>query len=92
LEPLGNTDDEVTSVTGPVETLNGQMLLRIPLEVGGERLAYSARGISTVKEGYLEVRIPDWLAENLGIGERSLVDVDNTNGKFNITPHSEGSG
>ena len=84
-------DDQVavTSLIGPVEELDGRLLLRIPLAAGGEALIASSRGISCVRDGYLEVEIRPWLAEKLGISEGSRVVVDNSDGKFNITPLTE---
>jgi hypothetical protein len=79
-------EDYVTSLEGPVEVLDGQFVLRIPLEAGGSHLAESARGISEVCEDVLLVRIPRWLAEMLGISEGTQVAIDNRNGKFTITP------
>ena len=79
-------EDYVTSLEGPVEVLEGSLVLRIPMEAGGSHLAESARGISEVHEGFLIVRIPPWLAEKLGISEGTPVVVDNRNGKFTITP------
>lgn len=81
------TDDDVpVSLIGPVEQIDGRLLLRIPLAAGGEALMASSRGISRVKDGYLEIEIRAWLAEKLGITEGSRVVVDNSDGKFNITP------
>jgi hypothetical protein len=75
-----------TSLTGPVERLDGRLFLRIPLEAGGSDLVESARGISTVADGLLIVEILPWLAEKLKIREGSLVTVDNRDGKFNLEP------
>ncbi len=81
---------EVTSLTGPVEKVDGKLMLRIPLGTGGDQFIECARGISEVDGAYINVTIPDWLAAKLGITEGSVVSVDNENGKFNITlvpPH-----
>jgi hypothetical protein len=40
--------DSVTSVQGPVETVNGKLTLRIPMEAGGSQLAESARGVGHI--------------------------------------------
>jgi hypothetical protein len=82
-------DGEFVSVKGPVEKIDGKLVLRIPLAAGGEELAPSARGIGSLDGEYLVVGIPDWLAEKLGIGEGSWVHVDNHDGKFHIQPTSE---
>ena len=73
------------SLEGPVELINGQLILRIPLAVGGDKLALLAKGIGETDDEYLNVVIQPWLAEKLRIGEGSLVIVDNENGKFTIT-------
>ncbi|HKN66043.1 MAG TPA: hypothetical protein VJW73_07185 [Gemmatimonadaceae bacterium] len=78
--------DELVSLQGPVELVDGTLMLRIPLEAGGAALQTAARGISTVDEACLNITIPDWLAAKLGIAEGSIVAVDNRNGKLNITP------
>jgi len=78
--------EQVTSLSGPVESVNGKLVLHIPLAAGGDQLVAASRGIGVVMDDYLEVTIPDWLAEKLGITEGSIVTVDNRDGKFNITP------
>lgn len=79
----------VTSLEGPVDLEAGQLVLRIPLDVGGDDLVAAASGIGHVDGADLVVVIPDWLAAKLGIGEGSLVVVDNRVGKFNITPSDD---
>jgi hypothetical protein len=73
------------SLEGPVELVNGKLMIRIPLAVGGDRLAPLAGGIGEIDGEYLIVVIQPWLAEKLRIAEGSLVIVDNENGKFTIT-------
>lgn len=73
------------SLEGPVELINGQLILRIPLSVGGDKLALLTKGIGETDDEHLNVVIQPWLAEKLRIGEGSLVIVDNENGKFTIT-------
>jgi hypothetical protein len=81
---------DVTSLEGPVEEIDGELVLLIPLAAGGAALAQCARGIGRVKEDYLVVVIQGWLAKKLGIFKGSVVVVDNRNGKFNITPKPRG--
>jgi hypothetical protein len=76
---------ELVSIEGPVEVIDGIMVLRIPLSVGGDKLAPLARGIGRIEGDCLCVEIKPWLAEKLRIGVGSLVIVDNENGKFTIT-------
>jgi hypothetical protein len=75
----------VTSVQGPVETVNGELTLRIPLEAGGARLARCARGVGNVDAGCLNVVIPRAVADAARMHEGCLVGVDNRRGRFNIT-------
>ena len=75
---------DTISICGPVEKIDGQLTLRIPLEAGGRELASYARGIGEVKDGFLVVIIQDWLATKLGLFPGSNVIVDNEGGKFNI--------
>jgi hypothetical protein len=83
------TSEPVISVTGPVAKVGDQLVLRIPMETGGEALANAARGISSVVDGFLQINLPDWLAAKLGIAEDNLVDVDNFGGRLNVTRHVE---
>jgi hypothetical protein len=75
----------VTSVQGPVETVDGKLTLRIPLEAGGAKLARCARGVGNIDAECLNVVIPHAVAEGAGIREGCLVAVDNRWGRFNIT-------
>lgn len=76
---------EIVSLEGPVEFIEGRLMIRIPLEAGGDKLAPFAQGIGESDGEYLIVVIQPWLAEKLRIGEGSLVVIDNRNGKFTIT-------
>ena len=77
--------EEITSLSGPVELLAGQLVLRIPTAAGGAQLASVAGGIGKIVDDELVVGIPQWLADKLGIREGTMVAVDNRGGKFNIT-------
>ena len=76
---------DVVSIEGPVELIDGNLTLRIPLAMGGATLAPLTTKIGKVEGDCLCVVIPGWLAENLRIGAGSLVVVDNANGQFTIT-------
>lgn len=78
--------DDIVSLGGPLEKIDGKLILRIPLASGGNKLSQCARGIAEIEGEYLKVIIPDWLAAKLGIQEGSRVIVDNQGGKFNIRP------
>lgn len=77
---------EITSLQGPVESIDGKLMLRIPLNAGGAELVECSRGIGRTDEGFLSVVIQPWLATTLNIHEGSIVAVDNRDGKFNIHP------
>lgn len=72
------------SIRGPVERVDGQLGLLIPLAVGGDELAACARGIGVVEGEFLKVILLPWLLEKLGAVEGSVLHVDNDNGKFNL--------
>jgi hypothetical protein len=76
---------DLVSLEGPVELIEGKLVIRIPLTAGGDRLAPLARGIGETDSEYLTVVIQPWLAEKLRIGAGSLVVVDNADGRFQIT-------
>ena len=78
--------EEITSLGGPVEMRDGELVLAIPLAEGGAQLQAAARGISRVEGDELVVVIPAWLAMKIGISEGSPIIVDNRGGKLNITP------
>ena len=75
---------EITSLQGPVESIDGKLMLRIPLNAGGSEFVECSRGIGQADEEFLNVVIQPWLATRLNIHEGSIVAVDNRDGKFNI--------
>jgi hypothetical protein len=78
--------DEAPSLQGPVEKIDGKLVLRIPLAAGGDEFVACSRGISEVRDGYLIVEIQEWLAGLLRIEEGDVISVNNADGKFNIAP------
>ncbi len=80
------SDEDITSLQGPVEKLDGKLVLRIPLDAGGNELIQCSNGISEIEGDCLKITIPEWLAGVLRIEAGSLVSVDNKNGKCNIQP------
>lgn len=78
--------DSVTSLEGPVEKIDGKLVLRIPLDAGGNQLVRCTRGISEIDGECLKIVIEEWLAGTLRIEEGDLVTIDNADGKFNIRP------
>jgi len=81
-----STMDDVTSLQGPVDKIDGKLTLLIPLEAGGDQFIECSRGIGEVCGKYLKVEIQEWLADSLRIQDGDLVSVNNANGKFNIQP------
>ena len=79
-------DEDVTSLEGPVEKIDGKLMLLIPLGAGGGRLIECSRGIAEIEGDLLKIVIQDWLADLLRIQAGSRVSVDNKDGKFNIHP------
>jgi len=80
--------ENVTSLSGPVDLVDGRLMLQIPLASGGDQFIAVSRGIGTVVGDELRVTIPDWLAQQLGIVEGTVVDIDNREGRFNIRPRA----
>jgi hypothetical protein len=80
------SDDDVISLQGPVEKLDGKLVLRIPLDAGGNELIQCSRGISEFEGDFLKITISEWLSGVLPIEAGSLVSVDNRDGKCNIQP------
>lgn len=72
------------SLEGPVERLNGQLILRIPLEAGGRRLRETVCPECTVQGNDLIVPLPDWLTASIRLAEGTEVHVDDRWGKLNI--------
>lgn len=76
--------DKITSLRGPVEFENGELVLNIPLAAGGDQLIECSHGIGVADGEVLRIVIRAWLAEKLGVEEGTVMHVDNANGKFNI--------
>ena len=72
------------AIEGPLESRGGQLVFRVPLDEGGEKLRLVAQTISFVEDDHLVVLIPQWIAERMQLGEGSSVHVDDRWGKLNI--------
>ena len=72
------------SVQGPVERRDNRLILRIPMDAGGNQLRAVAQTTSFVEDDVLVVLLPEWLAERMHLGEGSEVYVDDRWGKLNI--------
>ena len=87
--PLSREEAQKISIGGPLESVDGKMLLQIPLDAGGRDLAPFAKGIGQVEGDFLVVEVLPWLAEKLQVHVGSKVIVDNLEDKFRITRNDE---
>ncbi len=78
-------ENSFISLRGPVEREDAGLVLRIPLDAGGEQLRLVCEAISEIDGEDLVIRIPDRLAEKIKIAEGTEVYVDDCGGKLNIT-------
>jgi len=78
--------ENITSLQGPVEKIDGKLVLYVPPSAGGDQFIACSKGISEEEGQFLKVVIPEWLAGMLRVENGSLVNVDNKDGKFNIHP------
>ncbi|MGI4829661.1 MAG: hypothetical protein ACRYFU_15915 [Janthinobacterium lividum] len=72
------------SVQAPVERREDRLVLRIPMDAGGDKLQLVARASSFVEGDDLVVLLPEWLAHRMQLGEGSEVHLDDRWGKLNI--------
>jgi hypothetical protein len=79
------SEENYLSLRGPIEREGDRLVLRIPLDAGGEQLSIVARGISEIDGDDLVVVIPNWLAQKIGVDAGTEVYVDDRSGKLNIT-------
>jgi hypothetical protein len=77
--------EDYVSLRGPIEREGQRLVLRIPLDAGGEQLRLVCQAISEIDGGDIVVPIPAWLAEKIAVGEGTEVYIDDRGGKFNIT-------
>lgn len=76
--------NDYVALEGPVERRGSQLVLRVPLGAGGDRLRLVAKATSYEEEGNLIVVLPEWLATRMRLHEGAAVHVDNRWGKLNI--------
>jgi AbrB family looped-hinge helix DNA binding protein len=86
---MKSKEKKVISLDGPVEKIGNNLMLRIPLEIGGLELLEYTRKIGKVEGDDLVIIIPEYLAEKLNISEGSMVNVNTENGKFTIQPKED---
>ena len=82
IQPSGRRDP----IEGPVELVNGKLLLRIPLAAGSDKLVGCSRSIDTADGEFLTIAIDRRLVDCNGIGEGSRVVVSNMDGKLDVQP------
>lgn len=80
-----NEMEDVTSLEGPVTKKDGVLTLLVRLVEGGLELMECSRGISEIEGACLKIEIPEWLAGVLRVKEGDLININNLNGKFNIS-------
>ena len=86
-EQSGDDNAEaVDCIEGPVEQIGDQLVLRIPLAEGGDRLVACTKGIGHIEGHSLEVLIPGWLATKLGIAAGSRVVIGRKGRKCALWP------
>ena len=74
--------EPVDCIEGSVETVGEHLVLRIPLDAGGDRLVDCAKGIGHIEGDSLEIPIQPWLADKLGLIAGSRVVVGRKGRKF----------
>jgi hypothetical protein len=77
--------EDYIALCGPIEREASGLVLRIPLDAGGEQLRLVCEDISKIDGDDLVIFLPDWLAEKIEVGEGTEVRVDDRWGKLNIT-------
>lgn len=75
---------DTLSLEGPVERWRSQLVLRIPLEAGGQQLRQTVCSHCSVEGTDLIVPLPEWLSRSIQLSEGTLVHVDDRWGKLNI--------
>lgn len=73
------------SLEGPVELVDGELVLRIPLSAGGKELVETAGRTGVVDGEHLVIVLEPWLVKSLRVEDGSLVVVDNEQGRLRIT-------
>ncbi|MDB6092853.1 MAG: hypothetical protein JWM32_415 [Verrucomicrobia bacterium] len=72
------------SIKGPLEKIDGKLLLQIPLAAGGRDLVDCTKGIGRVDGEFLKIEILPWMAGKHGVSEGTIMAVDNFTGKFRM--------
>jgi len=68
-----------------VQTLNGHLVVYVPLDRGGRQLASVTRGLSDIEGADLKIVIPEWLAQEIDVQDGTDISIDCQNGQFRLT-------
>lgn len=68
-----------------VQTLNGHLVVYVPLDRGGRELVSVTRGLSDIEGADLKIVIPEWLAREIDVRDGIDVAIDCRNGQFSLT-------
>ena len=60
------------------------LVLRVPMDAGGDSLQHVAGDMARVIDGRLVVFLPDWLAQKMHLHEGCEVHIDTRWGRLNI--------
>ena len=71
-------------VRGPLEIVDGTFVLRIPLAVGGDKLAKLAGTMGRIEGDVLRIDIPASLVDEFAWKKGDIVAVDNGDGLLGI--------
>lgn len=89
----GSEENGVTSLDAPIEEIDGNLTIRIPMIAGGDQFVACSRGISEVRGEYLYV-VVDEFTRVMGLQPGEIAHMDNEDGKFNFRisrkPHGKG--
>ena len=75
---------DYVSIDGPIEMIDGRMLVRIPLEPYGKSLVDCTQSLSFIADDHLCIEIHEWMLEKLEMNAADLLHIDNANGEFNM--------
>jgi hypothetical protein len=80
---MAKMNDEI-SLEGPVQLVDGELVVLIPLEEGGAEFVACTRGIGEIQGENLKIVIQPWLAGLLRVEAGDRVVLRNARGKFAI--------
>ncbi len=78
--------NDMNCLEGPVVKLDEQLVLLIPINIGGAAVTDSSRCFAALQDEHLTVVLPEWLVTLLRLEEGDRISVLNSGGRFNIRP------